>query len=370
MFPAAGVTGAGGAPRVLRRVLLGLVAAMSWLAGSALPGAGPPAAGTEGPLPPIAVFEAACEDLDCFLDASASLDPDGSIASYDWDFGDGTRGEGKAPEHQFGGPGTYTIVLTVTDQSGMSSATSQTVTLQLPVGPPPAQSTPPDVVVPPPSTETWYSYSEEPVPTEPGAGSSPPLPGQAAQEILDRCFEGTLVFRPPSPMEQGETTSWSIRVALHGSDEDPSQGLPGEGPVETRTPRLCELMRAELAGDGMDITATSGAGGVISLPAEGVGEWSWDITPREAGEKEMTLRLLAPGPEGSSIMVETYRETIDVQVRLGYVVGNAVKEWAGPLGLSIPVVAGAIGALYVWWQRRRYKPKHAPASDTSAPPSQ
>lgn len=375
MFPAAAVTGAGGVQRALRRVLLVLVAAMSWLAGTAFPaGAGPAplAAGTEvqPPLPPIAVFEAVCEDLTCFLDASASLDPDGTIATYDWDFGDGTRGQGIALEQKFGQPGTYTIVLTVTDQSGISSDFSQTVTLQLPTGSPPAQSTLPDVVVPPPPTETWYSYSEEPVPgTEPGAGSNPPLPGQAAQEILDRCFEGTLVFRPPSPMEQGETTSWSIRVALHGSEEDPSRGLPGEGPVETRTPRLCELMRAELAGDGMDITATSGAGGLISLPAEGVGEWSWDITPREAGEKEMTLRLLAPGPEGSNIMVETYRETIDVQVRLGYVVGNAVKEWAGPLGLSVPVVVTAIGALYVWWQRRRYKPRHAPASNTSAPPS-
>ena len=375
MFPAAAVTGAGGVQRVLRRVLLVLAAAMSWLAVSAFPGVAAPtplSAGTEGPppLPPIAVFEAACEDLTCFLDASASFDPDGAIVSYDWDFGDGTHGQGIAREQVFGEPGTYTIVLTVTDQSGISSAFSQTVTLQLPTGLPPAQSTPPDIVVPPPPTETRYSYSEGPVPgTETGAGSSPPLPGQAAQEILDRCFEGTLVFRPPSPMEQGETTSWSIRVALHGSDEDPSRGLPGDGPVETRAPRLCEFMRAELAGDGMDITATSGAGGLISLPAEGVGEWSWDITPREAGEKEVTLRLLAPGPEGSNIMVETYRETIDVQVRLGYVVGNAVKEWAGPLGLSVPVVVGAIGALYLWWQRRRYKPKHAPASGTSAPPS-
>jgi PKD repeat protein len=162
VFPAAAVTGAGGVPRVLRRVLLVLAAAMSWLAVSAFPGVAAPtplSAGTEGPppLPPIAVFEAACEDLTCFLDASASFDPDGAIVSYDWDFGDGTHGQGIAREQVFGEPGTYTIVLTVTDQSGISSAFSQTVTLQLPTGLPPAQSTPPDIVVPPPPTETRYS---------------------------------------------------------------------------------------------------------------------------------------------------------------------------------------------------------------------
>jgi hypothetical protein len=54
-------------------------------------------------------------------DATSSFDPDGSIASYDWDFGDGTRGSGAVIDHQFPGAGAYGVALTVTDQQGGAS---------------------------------------------------------------------------------------------------------------------------------------------------------------------------------------------------------------------------------------------------------
>ena len=56
------------------------------------------------------------------FDASASGDPDGSIARYDWDFGDGSvsADAGPAPAHGYAA-GTYTVRLTVTDTSGCST---------------------------------------------------------------------------------------------------------------------------------------------------------------------------------------------------------------------------------------------------------
>ncbi|MEX0406579.1 PKD domain-containing protein [Aquibium sp. LZ166] len=49
------------------------------------------------------------------LDARASRDPDGSILTHEWDFGDGNRASGIRVRHVYQFPGTYTITLTVTD---------------------------------------------------------------------------------------------------------------------------------------------------------------------------------------------------------------------------------------------------------------
>ncbi|CCQ34620.1 chitinase protein [Halorhabdus tiamatea SARL4B] len=63
------------------------------------------------------------------FDASASNDPDGSILSYDWDFdGDGTvDGSGESVTHTYYAPYRYNVTLNVTDDSGASNVTTQTV---------------------------------------------------------------------------------------------------------------------------------------------------------------------------------------------------------------------------------------------------
>ena len=48
------------------------------------------------------------------FDATESCD-DGDVVSYNWTFGDGEYGEGKIVEHRYLYPGTYNVVLTVTD---------------------------------------------------------------------------------------------------------------------------------------------------------------------------------------------------------------------------------------------------------------
>jgi len=57
----------------------------------------------------------------------ASSDPDGSIASYAWDFGDGASASGATPSHAYAAPGAYTVKLTVTDVAGETSSVSHQV---------------------------------------------------------------------------------------------------------------------------------------------------------------------------------------------------------------------------------------------------
>jgi hypothetical protein len=78
--------------------------------------------------PPVASFAAAAPGvagMPIGFDASGAVDPDGTIARYDWDFGDGTRllDGGPTPSHVYAGPGTYQVVLVVTDNEGASTTT-------------------------------------------------------------------------------------------------------------------------------------------------------------------------------------------------------------------------------------------------------
>jgi chitodextrinase len=56
--------------------------------------------------------------LAVIFDGSASYDPDGSIASYAWEFGDGSTAASVVATHTYTTAGTYTARLTVTDDKG------------------------------------------------------------------------------------------------------------------------------------------------------------------------------------------------------------------------------------------------------------
>jgi len=61
------------------------------------------------------------------FNGSTSSDPDGTVSSYVWNFGDGTSGTGVAVEHTYAGVGTYVAKLTVTDDGGASAATQTSI---------------------------------------------------------------------------------------------------------------------------------------------------------------------------------------------------------------------------------------------------
>ncbi|MFD4261224.1 PKD domain-containing protein [Streptomyces sp. NPDC058534] len=91
-----------------------------------------PGLGGDDPAPgkPTAAFTADCSQSEpsCAFDASGSTDPDpdGDIASYAWDFGDGDGGKdtGVTASHRY--PAAQQN-LTVTDRTGHADTASRTV---------------------------------------------------------------------------------------------------------------------------------------------------------------------------------------------------------------------------------------------------
>lgn len=64
------------------------------------------------------------------FDGSTSTDADGDPLEHTWQFGDGGTGAGPSPTHTYSQPGTFTVVLTVTDSHGASGTTSLDVVVR------------------------------------------------------------------------------------------------------------------------------------------------------------------------------------------------------------------------------------------------
>jgi FOG: PKD repeat len=79
--------------------------------------------------PPVASFSYGTNGLTVNVNGSASTDPDGTIASYAWTFGDGGTATGATAAHTYAAAGTYTVTLTVTDNGGATNSLSKSVTV-------------------------------------------------------------------------------------------------------------------------------------------------------------------------------------------------------------------------------------------------
>lgn len=85
------------------------------------------------PQAPVAVSAALDNNVqvntDVRFSSAGSNDQYGQIVAYAWDFGDGNSSNWADPVHQFAEPGIYDVTLTLTDNDGMTAASSTQVNI-------------------------------------------------------------------------------------------------------------------------------------------------------------------------------------------------------------------------------------------------
>jgi PKD repeat protein len=88
--------------------------------------------GTTTNTPPVAAFvvPSTCTVNSACSFTDGSTDSDGTIASWSWNFGDGTPVDvTQNPTHTFAVAGSYQVALTVTDNGGQTNSITQSVTV-------------------------------------------------------------------------------------------------------------------------------------------------------------------------------------------------------------------------------------------------
>ena len=114
--------------------------------------------------PPVAIFTPSSTSVatgtPISFDGTGSYDPDGTIATWSWSFGDTTSGSGSVVSHSYTTSGTYTVTLTVADNGGYTGSTSSSITIT--DRPPTVSSTPSPTTSSPGQTVTLTINASDP----------------------------------------------------------------------------------------------------------------------------------------------------------------------------------------------------------------
>jgi PKD repeat protein len=136
------------------------------------------------------------------FDGSVSNDPDGHILTWNWDFGDGSKGSGEKTSYAFAKSGTYKVALTVRDDSGTGSDADQSSFI-VRVNEPPVAEAGPDQLL----TQSDVTFD---------AGGSSDLDGKIARYEWD--FGDGTIGSGPHPTHVFEKTG-RYQVALNVTDD-------------------------------------------------------------------------------------------------------------------------------------------------------
>ncbi|MDZ5812792.1 PKD domain-containing protein [Halorubrum sp. AD140] len=280
---------------------------------------------------PTAAFDASLSDPETgetvTFDASGSTDADGSIESYEWEFGDGETATGESVTHAFDDAGEYDVELTVTDDDGATDTVTQTISVDEPAEPEPNQS-----------TEVSLSPSEELVAVN----------GSTAYDVVVENVDGgvgTYTFTVSAAdadvasvtdLELAESADGAITDVQYASDNssvtveavlvdtedtgDVTLGTvvaEGESEGETDVDLSVELLGDE-SGDAYEVTAENGATLTVSelvvggseQPAQDLdGDGVYEDVNGDGEVDELDVQLLFA--ERNSDVVQSSPETFD-----------------------------------------------------------
>jgi len=256
------------------------------------------------------------------FDAGSSFDPDGSIVSYSWNFGDGTPAQaGQIVYHPFSAGGTYTVTLTVTDNDGASASSTLPVVVASTANQPPAAAFSFSPTNPSPST--WVRFD---------AGASSDGDGTLVSYQWNfgdgsAAQTGQIVYHPFS---SAGTYTVSLTVTDNGGASDTESqsitvGQVGQAPVASFTysplaPAVGQQMTFDASSsfdpdgtivqylwdlDGDGSTDTSGSSGTVTYVSAGVVNVTLQVVDNDGLTATATQSILispVSGPSGAPMM--------------------------------------------------------------------
>ena len=216
--------------------------------------------------------------LSVTFSSAGSIDPDGSVAIYDWDFGDGTGSSAANPTHVYTTDGNFTATLVVVDNGGLSSSAAS---VAITVVPPPnvlpvatASATPNSGIAPlivsfssagsydSDGTITGYSWNF-------GNGTTSTLPNPSTTCTSPGTYTATLTVTD----NHGGTASKSVNVTV---SPDPSKVIF----VSTIT---MSLVKSSTGNSGRAAVNIKDSTGAAKSGATVTGKWTGLTTATVSG---------------------------------------------------------------------------------------
>ena len=222
------------------------------------------------------------------FNGSRSTDPDGSIASYEWDFGDGTTATGPQANHVYDEPGAYTARLTVTDDDGATTIDSVTIVVESNDPPMPSPTASSTTVEPGQSITFDGSGSSDPDGTitsyEWDFGDGTTATGQQVTHAYAESgsYAATLTVTD----DDGATASNSVSITVQGNDSLIASA--SASPKEATTDELV----------GFDGSGSSTANGTIT-------SYQWDFGDGTTATGQAVTHIYDTGGEYTATLTVT-----------------------------------------------------------------
>jgi len=183
------------------------------------------------------------------FDGSGSYDPDGSIMSYEWDFGDGKKATGAKVSHVYSDMGSYTVMLTVKDYRNAEASDTCIITV--------TEETKPTPPTPKPAEFIIFNLTITPAMVEPGEEVTVTFLVTNVGEETGTCTINLNVEGEPTTMEvtleggKSEELEFKVKREAEGTYRVEVDGLSGT--FEVRAPPV-PLKPAEFIISDLSIT--------------------------------------------------------------------------------------------------------------------
>ncbi len=246
---------------------------------------------------PTAAFAApAVDERSISVNGTGSTDPDGTIASYLWNFGDGQTATGSTSTHTYAADGTYTVRLTVTDDDGSTGTTTRSVTV---AATPPANQAPTAAFAAPAVDERSISVN--------GTGSTDP-DGTIASYLWN-FGDGQTATGSTSTHTYAADGTYTVRLTV--TDDDGSTGTTTRSVTVAATPPPA----TDLAVDAFERTVANGWGA-----SQTGGTWSvLGSTSRYGVTNGAGNHVLAtPGTTAESVLTSVSAGDVDLRTTMAW----------------------------------------------------